>query len=105
MNILIDECVPHPIIKFFHEHTVHTTQEMGWDGILNGDLIARAEESFDLFITSDRNIRYQQNLSSRRIAILTLSTNDWQTIKEARDKLIIAVENMAVNSFVELQLP
>jgi hypothetical protein len=59
-------------------------QAQGWGGIRNGDLLQRAEGEFDLFITSDQNIRYQQNLTGRAIAILELSTNDLRRIESAR---------------------
>ncbi len=62
--------------KFLTDHMCTTAQKRGWGGITNGDLIRRAEEEFDLFITSDQNLRYQQNLASRQIAILELGTND-----------------------------
>jgi hypothetical protein len=75
MNILLDECVPWPMHKLLTGHTCTTAQRRGWGGIKNGDLLRLAEGEFDLFITSDQGIRYQQNLSGRRIAIIELSTN------------------------------
>jgi hypothetical protein len=57
-------------------HQCHTAQEQGWAGIKNGQLLALAEANFDLFITSDQNLQYQQNLRGRRIAILELTTNN-----------------------------
>ena len=57
---------------------VSTAQQRGWGGIKNGDLLRPAEGEFELFITSDQNIRYQQNLAGRQIAILELSTNDYR---------------------------
>ena len=59
----------------------------GWSGIRNGELLQRAEGEFDLFITSDQNIRYQQNLAGRVIAILELSTNDLRRIQAAASLL------------------
>jgi hypothetical protein len=61
--------------KLLSSHSCSTVQNKGWGGIKNGDLLQRAEDEFDLFITSDQNIRYQQNLAVPRIAILELSTN------------------------------
>ena len=58
MRILLDECVPWPLHKILKEHTCATAQKQGWAGLTNGDLIRRAEEEFDLFITSDQNIQY-----------------------------------------------
>src|SRR5229473_5209672 len=76
MRILLDECVPWPMHRLITNHSCTSVQAQGWSGTRNGDLLQRAEAEFDLFITSDQNIRYQQNLTGRRIAILELSTND-----------------------------
>jgi len=64
-------------------HVCTTAQRRGWGGIKNGDLLRLAEGKFDLFITSDQNIRYQQNLAGRSIAILELSTNKIRRIEAA----------------------
>src|SRR6266545_1859721 len=83
MKILLDECMPWPMHKLLTGHQCMTAQQRGWGGIKNGDLLKRAEGEFDLFITSDQNIRYQQNLAGRRIPILELSTNDLRRIRAA----------------------
>jgi hypothetical protein len=62
MKILLDECVPAPMRSLLSNHACATVQAKGWSGIRNGDLLQRPEAEFDLFITSDQNIRYQQNL-------------------------------------------
>src|SRR5207244_13340270 len=80
MRILLDECVPWPMHRLLTNHSCTSVQAQGWSGIRNGDLLQRAEAEFDLFITSDQNIRYQQNLAGRRIAILELSSNDLRRI-------------------------
>ncbi|MGH7991665.1 MAG: DUF5615 family PIN-like protein, partial [Limisphaerales bacterium] len=83
MKILLDECVPWPMHKFLTGHECSTAQQCGWGGIKNGDLLRLAEGRFDLFITSDQNIRYQQNLAGRWIAIIELSTNDFRRIQNS----------------------
>ena len=65
MNVLLDECVPWPMHKLLPAHVCTTAQRRGWGGIKNGDLLRLAEGQFDLFITADQNIRYQQNLAGR----------------------------------------
>lgn len=75
MRILLDECVPEPLAKEIKRHTVRTTRQQGWASKKNGELIALAEPEFDIFITSDQNMKYQQNLSKRTIAITMLPTN------------------------------
>ncbi len=105
MNILLDECVPWPLHKLLSDHDCTTAQKHGWGGLTNGDLITRAESEFDLFITSDQNIRYQQNLATRRIAILELSTNDLRRIQGATAALRSAVDTITVSEFRHLEIP
>jgi predicted nuclease of predicted toxin-antitoxin system len=105
MRILLDECVPWPMHKLLIGHSCSTVQNLGWGGIKNGDLLQRAEDEFDLFVTSDQNIRYQQNLSGRRIAILELSTNDISRIQAASGLIEEALEKIQPNEFRELVIP
>lgn len=86
-------------------HACTTVQAKGWSGIRNGDLLQRAEAEFDLFITSDQNIRYQQNLAGRSIAILELSTNDIDRIRAAASIIDKAVANIQPNAFQHLDIP
>lgn len=104
MKILIDECVPRPIVKFLVGHTAKTAQEIGWGAYKNGALLRMAEGEYDLFITADKNIRYQQNLAGRKIAIIVLSTNHWETIRTNSDKIVAAVQSIAPADYVELLL-
>jgi len=84
---------------------LYHVQSEGWSGIRNGDLLQRAEAEFDLFITSDQNIRYQQSLLGRRIAILELSTNDIRRIRAAASILDDAVAKIRPNSLERLEIP
>jgi len=74
MKVLIDECAPRALKNFLskHGHESLTVQEAGWSGKENGELLAIAETEFDVLVTLDTNLRYQQNLAGRRIAILVL---------------------------------
>ena len=105
MKILLDECVPWPMHRLLTKHTCTSVQAQGWSGIRNGDLLQRAEGEFDLFITSDQNIRYQQNLAGRAIAILELSTNDLRRIEAAVSLIEIAITNMNSAEFKQLVIP
>jgi len=105
MKILLDECVPWPMHKLLSGHSCSTVQGRGWGGIKNGDLLQRAEVEFDLFITSDQNIRYQQNLAGRRIAILELSTNDIGRIQAASTLIEEALETLLPAEFRQLIIP
>lgn len=105
MKILLDECVPWPLHGLLSDHTCTSVQAQGWSGIKNGDLLQRAEAEFDLFITSDQNIRYQQNLAGRLIAILELSTNDLHRIQAASVLIEEVVEKIQRSEFRQLSIP
>ena len=74
MNVLRDACVLRPLRKFLPDHTVQTVQEMGWRQLKNGALLQAVEPQFDAFLTSDQNLKYQQNIAGRKLAILVLPT-------------------------------
>jgi predicted nuclease of predicted toxin-antitoxin system len=76
MRVLIDECAPRALKKhLIHQgHECLTVQEAGWSGKQNGELLSLAEVDFHVFVTVDTNLRYQQNLESRRIAIVILQS-------------------------------
>ncbi len=105
MKILLDESVPSPMQSLLSNHVCTTVQSKGWSGIRNGDLLQQAEAEFDLFITSDQNIRYQQNLVGRSIAILELSTNDINRIRAAATILDDAVANIQPDELKRLEIP
>jgi hypothetical protein len=90
VKILLDESVPR-LLKLRLPHLdISTVQEMGWAGLRNGELLRRAEERFDVFITADQNLRYQQNLSGRTLAILVLPSNQVPLVV----RLVPAVETL-----------
>ena len=95
MKILLDECVPWPMHKLLSGHVCLTAQQRGWGGTKNGDLLRLAETEFDLFITSDQNIRYQQNLAGRRI----------RRIRAAESLIQLAIAEMKPGEFRQLQIP
>jgi hypothetical protein len=105
MKIPLDECVPWPMHKFLTSHGCSTAQQHGWGGIKNGDLLRLAEKEFSLFITSDQNIRYQQNLAGRQIAILELSSNAYRRIKAAAELIRSAVAKIQPKEFCQLEIP
>lgn len=88
------------------DHVVSTAFELGWATVSNGDLIRLAEqEGYDLLITTDTNLRYQQNLSGRSIAILVLTTTSWPRIRGATDHIQAAVAAIAAGVYVEVMIP
>ncbi len=105
MKVLLDECVPWPMHKFLSDHECATAQQRGWGGIKNGDLLKLAEAEFDIFITSDQNIRYQQNLAGFCIGILELSTNDLHRIIAAEALIRSAIAAIQPSQLQHLEIP
>jgi hypothetical protein len=103
MKILFDHGTPAPLRRTFSNHEVSTTYEMGWAKLSNGDLLAAAGKSFDAFITTDQNLRYQQNLTDRWLAILILPMTSWPEIQKHTNKVADAVNALKPGDFVELQ--
>jgi hypothetical protein len=78
MRVIFDQGTPVPIRPYLVGHSVRTTAQQGWDTLSNGDLLTVAEEAgFDVFLTTDKNLRYQQNLAGRKIAIVVLGRHYW----------------------------
>lgn len=105
MKILLDECVPLPLRDILNQHDCQTAQQMGWKKIENGKLLDLAEVGFDLFITADQGVRYQQNLTGRKIAILELSTNKLRLIEATAKQIKEAVDSIGPTEFRRLEIP
>jgi hypothetical protein len=104
VKIVLDECVPWPLSRHLTKHTCTSPQRSGWGGFENGDLLNAAEAEYELFVTSDQNLRYQQNLSGRKIAILELSTNDWNAIQRDAAGVVSRIESMRPGEFAQYQV-
>jgi hypothetical protein len=105
MRVLFDHGTPAPLISFLAGHTVTKAKDRGWDSLSNGDLLNAAEAAgFDVLLTTDKNIRYQQNLEGRRIAVVVLSTPQWPIVKLHVDKIAVAVNAATPASYVEVEL-
>jgi predicted nuclease of predicted toxin-antitoxin system len=104
VKVLVDECVPLKLVRLLSGHTFATAQQKGWGGFKNGKLLTLAEPEFDLFLTSDRNLQYQQNLRGRKIAVLLLSTNHWPTLKKQVPLVQTALGKIRPNEFVRLEI-
>lgn len=108
MNVLFDHNVPHKLRHSLPHHQVTTADEMGWAELENGMLLAAAEQAgFDLIVTADQNLSYQQNLTGRKLAVVVLSTNRWKILKEATLKIEQAITAAVPGSFeyVTFDLP
>jgi hypothetical protein len=92
MLILFDHGTPSPLSSFLTDHTVKKTKDLGWDTLSNGELLRVAEEAaFEIFLTTDKNIRYQQNLAARTIAIVVLGNSRWPVVRLYTDRIVAAV--------------
>ena len=93
MKILLDECIDRKFAKEFVEYEIKTVPQMGWAGIKNGQLIAPAQAEFDVFITVDQNLSFQQNLSQFDIAVIVLqaSSNRLADLKPLTAKILAIV--------------
>ena len=104
MKILFDQGTPVPLRYHLHNHEVHTAAEKGWSELKNGNLLETAEsERFDLLLTTDQSIRYQQNLSSRKIALLVLKTTSWPRIQNQISLVLDALEDISTGDYVEIE--
>jgi hypothetical protein len=106
MRVLFDQAVPVPLRIFLEGHTVRTAAQEGWDRLRNGELLAAAEEAqFDVFLTTDKNLRYQQNLAVRKVAVILLNKQQWPELR-AHASLIVAAVNAAIaGSYAEVNIP
>ena len=103
MRILFDQGTPAPLRHVLVGHSVETAFELGWGTLQNGALIATAEDNgFDVLLTTDKNLKYQQNLSGRKLAIVVVSTTSWPRIRLAAAKVVEAVTAAVAGSYVEV---
>jgi hypothetical protein len=100
--VLFDQGTPVPLRKALIGHTVSTAFEMGWAELANGELLDAAEAGFDVLITTDQNLRHQQNLSGRRLAILVLPTTSWPVIQNHTAEVADAVKQVRPGEYREL---
>jgi predicted nuclease of predicted toxin-antitoxin system len=106
VRVLFDQGTPVPLRRYLVTHQVTTTFELGWNNLKNGELLRQSEASdFSVLVTTDQNLRYQQNLIGRRIAIVVLTTTSWPRIERAVDLVARAVDSAAPGSYVEVTIP
>jgi hypothetical protein len=106
VRVLFDQGTPAPLKGFLTHHDVVTAHERGWATPKNGELLDSAEkEGFAVIVTTDANLKYQQNLASRRIAIVVLSSTSWPRIQRIAAKVVSAVDGAAEGSYIEVEIP
>lgn len=103
MRVLFDQNVPKKLRSNLGKHMVSTAYAMGWDRAVNGDLLRLAEAAgFDVFITGDQKLSYQQNLAARKIAIVELTKNNWPVVKPRAEEIAAAVDSCVAGSYVRV---
>ena len=102
VRILFDQGVPVPLRKKLAGHEVTTCKEKGWDQITNGDLIAQAETLFEAFVSTDQNLKYQQNLKNRKIAILVLPTTSWRKLEQNAATIKQALDTIKAGQYLKI---
>jgi hypothetical protein len=106
VRVLFDQGTPAPLRRMLAGHEVTTAHERGWSMLKNGDLLTIADtEGFDVLVTTDTNLRYQQNLASRRIAIVVLGTTSWPRIKMAATTIAASVDSATPSGYFEVAIP
>jgi hypothetical protein len=103
MRVLFDQGTPVPLRGFLNSHTVTTVYERGWSRTRNDDLLRLADqEMFDVFLTTDQNLKHQQNLAGRQIAIVVLPTTSWPVIQKYIAKIAAVLDPTAPSGFIEI---
>jgi len=103
VRILLDENLPHKLRGYLPHHETATVAYLGWGGLRNGELLrAAADAAFDVFVTGDRRLEYQQNLAGLRLAIVSLSAPNWPIIKHHVPKIVAAIDGAVAGSFTRV---
>jgi hypothetical protein len=106
MRVLFDQGTPVPLRRSLPRHSVETAYERGWSELRNGDLLRTAEDAgFEVFITTDMSLQYQQNLTTRRMAVVVLTSTSWPRIQAAIEQVAVAVDRAAMERYVEVFIP
>ncbi len=106
MRVLFDQGTPVPLRHALLGHSVSTAYELGWATLKNGELLRSAEEKgFEVLVTTDTNLKYQQNLAARQIAVVVLTTTSWPRIRSDVESVSSAINPASIGSYVEVAVP
>ena len=106
MLVLFDHGTPRGIARALQGHTVKEARAQGWDTLSNGDLLNAAEEAgFDVLLTTDTNLPYQQNLEGRKLAVVILSKNRWSLVRPMMQEIAKAVNAARPGSCTVVEIP
>ncbi len=106
MRILLDESLPIELRDELPRHDVRSVQEMGWSALKNGELLRRAVDEFDVFLTADQNLQYQQNIKTLPIAVAVLvaRSNRIQSLKPLVPSLLSALDSIKPRTLLRIAL-
>lgn len=106
MRILFDNGVPRPVASALQAHIVEEARARGWDSLANGEVLMATEAArFEVMVTTDRNLAYQQNLSGLRIALVVLTTPAWPSIRPRLSAIASAVDEATPGTCIEVDVP
>jgi hypothetical protein len=106
MLVLLDQGTPVPLRRFLKSHTVKTAAEQGWSTLENGDLLQAAEQAgFEVLLTTDKNLIYQQNLRQRAIAIVVIGNAQWPVLRVHVQKVLNAINTATRGSYLLVEIP
>lgn len=106
MRVLFDQGTPEPLRHSLTHHEVVTAFERGWSKLKNGELLDAAEaDDFAVLVTADLNLKYQQNLKGRQIAVVVLATPSWPRLQRVIPLIVRAIEQAAAGSYAEVEVP
>jgi len=100
VTIILDENLPKGLLRMLVPRQVTTVQQAGFTGMKNGRLLAALEGVFDILITADKNLRYQQNFTGRQLAIIELPTNRWPLLRALQERIVEAVDRCQPSAYV-----
>ena len=105
MKVLFDQGTPAPLRQHLPEHSIDSAFEMGWSHLRNGELLDRAEEgNYELLITTDQQLRHQQNLATRHLAVLVLLTTSWPRIQSKVSEIREVIKRMQPGDYREVSI-
>ena len=106
MRVLLDQGTPVPLKQYLLNHTVRTAFQEGWATLANGELLTAAEAAgFEVFVTTDKNLRHQQDLSKRRIAVVVIGQAQWPRLEPHVHRVVASVDRAVEGSYDEVEIP
>ena len=106
MRVLFDQGTPVPLRALLNNHVVTTVFELGWSRLQNGELLLQAEQAgYELFVTTDQNLRYQQNIADRSLAVAVLMAASWPRVERHAAQVVAQIDALSVGGYAEILIP